>query len=36
MTAWDGLLSTAVIDQTSVSPTPPNATSTAALAASVA
>jgi hypothetical protein len=36
MTAWDGSLSTAVIDQSSVRPMPLKATSTAAVAASVA
>jgi hypothetical protein len=36
ITAWDGSLSTAVIDQISVRPAPSKATPSAALAASVA
>ena len=36
ITAWDGSLSTAVMDQISASPAPRNATSSAAVAASVA
>jgi hypothetical protein len=36
ITAWDGSLSTAVMDQISVMPMPSNATASAALAASVA
>jgi hypothetical protein len=36
ITAWDGVLSTAVMDHSSVRPTPVNAASRAASAASVA